>query len=267
MLPIIAMGFSFLIVLGLLYPVHLDYSWHCLPPQIRSEMFSLNAFEGNVIRMTQDVVDVVVDHPSFERLMARYYLGRALFSCENIAFAIPEETEDFSRAIKLDPRYARAYLYHGVGLLNMNRAFGRHPIDADTAESRIIADLSAAIKLDPKGIRVANAYDILCTEYECGLYQHQKVIEICSLAISNLPLSSASGFYHGRAWAYGKLGQYDQEKEDYRVSKELQSKFALADQIETFAGELEPIGWLLLLFSPFGFWISWRINIWAAKKT
>ncbi len=70
---------------------------------------------------------------------ARAYCERGAIKCEGYDFA--EAIDDFSRAIELDPKYALAYCERGVVFF--------HGDDYDKA----IADLSKAIELNPKNTR------------------------------------------------------------------------------------------------------------------
>jgi|JYMV01.1.fsa_nt_gi tetratricopeptide (TPR) repeat protein len=244
------------IVLGLLWTTR-DWTWAHLDGHIRADIFSLEQIPKNVSLVTEDLGDLL-DHPTLERLYARAYVARALASCDNACFAVEEEIDDFSAAIRLDPKYARAYLYRGIGRMHIYHCpNGRFD---EKAQGEIISDLSVALQLDPKGKRTANAYNLLATEYECGLQQHQKAIEVCNAAIANLPPADARTYYSLHAWIYGRLGLHHKEIEDNRVAKDLDSKCEWADRWNILAWEMRWLGWLLIALTPLCFWISRRVS-------
>lgn len=243
------------IVLGLFWTTR-HWNWAHLEGHIRAEIFSLEQIPKNVSLVIEDLD--MLDHPTLERLYARAYMARALASCDNVCLAVEDEIDDLSAAIRLDPKYARAYLFRGIGRMHVYHCPGGR--FNERAQNEIISDFTMAIRLDPRGKRTANAYDLLATEYECGLQQHKKAIEVCNLAIANLPIQDARTHYRLRAWTYGKLGLHQKEIEDNRMAQELDSKFEWADRWSILAWQMARFGWLLLMLTPFCVWISRRAS-------
>ena len=228
------------IAAGLLSLAACSWDWNRLGLEfdLRSGLRSYEMQERNFCTMTEDAVELLFDHPTLERLRARAYVARALYSCENVGLALPEEVGDFSAAIKLDPTYARAYLYRGCALSHIASCL-RTPSLSRTERGEysdlLIKDLKTAIELDPHGKPTEIAYNTLFCEYKYQLNQEQNALEICNLAISNLPASelrALRGQRMCRAELYGKLGQQSKEAEDCRAVTKLDAEIAWAARTE-----------------------------------
>lgn len=231
-----------IIAAGLFSLAACGWDWNRLEAEfdLRSGWQSYLMQERSFCGMTEDVIELLFDHPTIERLRARAYVARALYSCENIAFASFEEIDDFSVAIKLDPKYVRAYVYRGLAYSQIVSSLLRPPLSvAERADysKLMIDDLKTAIELDPHGKSTEIVYDTLFCEYEYQLNQHQNALEICNLAILNLPASELRELrvqYACRAELYRKLGQRDKESEDYRAVKKLDAELGWARWTDRF---------------------------------
>ncbi len=94
------------------------YQWHpmLLPNSISSPLHHWDVVTNNTVRMRDDLSELLRCSPTWERLLARAYVARALYSCDYAFMAFPEEIEDFSEAIRLDPKYTRAYVLRGCAV-------------------------------------------------------------------------------------------------------------------------------------------------------
>ena len=235
------------------------YQWHpmLVPNQLSSELHHLDFLSTNIFRMQEDIGELLQDDPTYERLLARAYVARALESCDNVAFAFPEEIDDLSTAIRLDPTYARAYIYRGCATSSYYR---RQTDYVEKHLNRVFSDLGMAIKLDPKGTYTECAYDLLASEYAYLLHQPQKAIEICSMAASNLPTSIARHQYFFRASLYGEIGEHQKEINDYRMAKKLELENKSDDRWIEWQWKLRWFERLLLVFLPTWLWFGRRFG-------
>ncbi|MBS1952775.1 MAG: hypothetical protein JST89_01170 [Cyanobacteria bacterium SZAS-4] len=191
---------------------------------LRSGWNSYQMQERNFCTMTEDIANLMFDHPTLDRLRARVHVARALYSCENIGLAFWDEVDDLAAAIRLDPKYARAYLYRGCTMAHIRTSDATY---RDASTKQMIEDFSTAIELDPHGSPTQLAYGYLSTEYLYQFNQPDRAIESCSLAISNLPTSEfreLRGQYWLRAKAYGKLGQREKAADDQQSVKRLDAE-------------------------------------------
>jgi tetratricopeptide (TPR) repeat protein len=251
---ILILSFVIVTTLVLVHP----WAWDRFnePLWLKLEFYQLDAKMTNAYRMTDDLIELLADHPTIERLYARAYVARALDSCDYAGLAFPEEIDDFGTAIRLDPKYARAYVYRGCGINHVYHATHGHIY----SENQLISDLNMAIKLDPRGTMTQAAYSVLALEYACELQQYQKALEICDMAIANSSPSDARRHYHCRAWIYGKMGEQLKESHDYKVAQSLDSNLQWADRVNMLDYQLRWIEWLALTSMPLGLWICRRLN-------
>ncbi len=183
-------------------------NWHHIE-ELQWEILCLDQVPMKLNRMTEDLVELAADHPTFERLCARFYVGRALDSCDFAFAAQPKDIDDFSKGIELDPKYARAYVYRGQ-------------VNNGRSERERAADLVRAIELDPKGKATHAAY-LELAYLESGVYakstQYEKAIKIYDKMILNSSPSSSEedlmNCYLCRACMYEKLGRYQMAIDDY----------------------------------------------------
>lgn len=226
-----------MIAAGLLCLAACGRDWNRLEAEfdLRSGWQSYQMQERNFCSMTEDVAALMFNHPTLERLRARAFVARALYSCENVGLALPEDVDDFSEAIKLDPNYVRAYVYRGCALLHISSCVPSPFMSSETRAThrkQMIDDFKTAIELDPHGVPTAIAYNSLSLYYFYQLNQPQNAIDICSLAIANLPISEYQDrcrHYGLRAEAYGKLGQLENQNADIRAVKNLIANFEQVD--------------------------------------
>jgi tetratricopeptide (TPR) repeat protein len=122
----------------------------------------------------------------------------------------PKAISDFTRAIELNPEYARAYCNRGV----VYRKLGK----LDQA----ISEYTKAIELNPK---YAAAYNNRGNAYY-DLVQYPKAICDYTRAIELNPKYAAA--YYSRGLAYGNLDQCIQAISDYTKAIELDAKYAMA---------------------------------------
>jgi tetratricopeptide (TPR) repeat protein len=132
--------------------------------------------------------------------------GNAYYNLGQYSQAI----SDYTRAIELNPEYAKAYCHRGV----VYRKLG----NLDQAISEYIK----AIELNPK---YAAAYNNRGNAYS-DLGQYPKAICNFTRAIELNPKYAAA--YYSRGVAYGNLGQYNQAISDYTRAIELDAKYAMA---------------------------------------
>jgi tetratricopeptide (TPR) repeat protein len=123
---------------------------------------------------------------------------------------LPRTISDYSKAIKLNPKFAEAYNNRGVAYRNL----GQVP--------QAISDFNKAIELNPK---YAAAYSNRGVVYD-KLAQYTQVISDYTKAIELNPKYAQA--YSNRGAAYADLGQHTQAISDYTKAIELNPKFAEA---------------------------------------
>ena len=172
-------------------------------------------------------------------------------------FALPEEIDDFSAAIRIDPKYARAYIYRGCAVSSYYR---RQPGYFENQVKQVIADFEMAIKISPQSSYSESAYSILASEYSYGLHQPKKAIEVCSMAVSNLPTSSARHQYCFRASLYCEVGDHQKEFNDYRMARSIERHEFWSDKLSEWEYQLRWFDRLLLVFLPLWLWFGRRFG-------
>lgn len=182
----------------------------------------------NFCDMVEDFAEVLSDHPTLNRLCARAYVYRALFDRGNSAFASFDDLSDFDEAIRLDANYAQAYANRGSAWICVYRLRGY-----EVTSERIIYDLKTAIAIAPHSCRVAQAYSILATEYLCVLNQPEVALDVCDMAIANLPEREKIGFYHTRAWIYAQMGRSQPEAENRNAARLLEDRYMWNDRVDS----------------------------------
>ncbi len=117
---------------------------------------------------------------------------------------------DYTKAIELDPKYARPYNNRGLAYKNKGQY------------DQAIADFTKAIELDPKYTYAyynrGNAYQSK-GQYDQAIADFTKAIELDP---------KFTNAYYNRGFAYKNKGQYDQAIADYSKAIELDPKFTNA---------------------------------------
>ena len=119
---------------------------------------------------------------------------------------------NYSQAIRLDPKYAGAYLMRGIAYTGLSQY------------DKAIADCNSAIQIDPKS---AEAYLWRGIAYT-GLSQYDKAIVDYNSAIQIDPKSAEA--YNGRGIAYFILKDYDKAIADYKKVLELKPDYTKAKE-------------------------------------
>ena len=122
----------------------------------------------------------------------------------------PKAISEYTKAIELDPKHAKAYCHRGV----VYRKLGK----LDQA----ISEYNKALELDPN---YAAAYNNRGNVYS-DLGQYPKAI--CDFTRAILLNPKYATAYYNRGVAYGNLGQYNQAISDYTRAIELDAKYAMA---------------------------------------
>lgn len=117
---------------------------------------------------------------------------------------------DFSRAIEIDPKYAKAYYDRGVAYSNLEQW------------DKTISDLSRAIEIDPK---YTDAYSDRGNAYS-NQGQLDKAVADFSRAIEIDPQNAIA--YYNRGNAYSNLGQWNEAIADYTRAIEIDPEYSLA---------------------------------------
>jgi tetratricopeptide (TPR) repeat protein len=115
---------------------------------------------------------------------------------------------DYTKAIELDPKFARAYNNRGT-------VYG---IKGD--HDRAIADFAKAIGLDPKN---ANAYNNRCLGLAVS-GRAQSALTDCDTALRLRP--DYADAFDNRGFAYYQLARYDKALADYEAALKLAAKSA-----------------------------------------
>jgi|GEM_PF-6626811 tetratricopeptide (TPR) repeat protein len=247
---LISLIFAALFVVGVLYrwqPMYLN-------GHIFSELAHFEAVSHNLVRMRDDLAELLADKPTFARILARIYVARALGACDHAFMAFPEEIADFDRAIRLDPSYARAYVYRGVAVSSY---YGRASHYVDGYKKSAIADCYKAIELAPKDSFTQAAYSILSAEYECVQHNPQKAIDVCSVEIAN-STSGLNRLYRHRASLYRTMGNEKQAILDEVMAKSFDSSERWSEKCCELSYKWRLFEQLLLLLLPI--WLVWTCH-------
>ena len=125
---------------------------------------------------------------------------------------LDEEISEYNKALKINPRYAMAYLTRGL-----TYAKGKGQYD------RAVSDFDKAIELNP---RLAEAYNNRGNAYTAK-GQYDQAISDYNRAIEIYPRYDAAYYNRGLAYAKGK-GQYDRAISDFDKAIELNPRLAEA---------------------------------------
>src|ERR1700689_2691836 len=96
---------AFILIVRLIIVILDLFPFDHLQNRIYGEKIHLDALATNIERLSDDVVEVLMSHPSLERLQARVCVFRAMYSCDYAFMAVRSEISDFSKAIQLDSSY------------------------------------------------------------------------------------------------------------------------------------------------------------------
>lgn len=118
--------------------------------------------------------------------------------------------QDYSEALRLNPKYALAFYNRGVAYGNLKKL------------RRAIQDYDAAIRLNP---RYANAYYNRGNIYR-DLKQYRRAIQDYNQAIRLNPKIAFA--YNNRGLAYSNLKQYNRAIQDFNEAVRLNARFANA---------------------------------------
>lgn len=154
-----------------------------------------------------------------EKVKALMQRGRAY----DVQREFPLAAKDFSEVIRLDPKYAEAYLRRGIvyshssGIAGMPTQLWR----------RAMADFDTAIRLNPDYARAYFERGTMHSwkaKYDKGEYQ--KAIKDYDTALRIDPRHSWSYAWRGRA--YDKMGQHERAIQDYDAALKINSTYRLA---------------------------------------
>ncbi len=82
----------------------------------------------------------------------------------------------------------------------------------------------------------------------------KKAIEICNLAIANLPEIDAKGHYHARSYYYREIGDHQKALADLQMAKNIEIKYQWASRWIEWVRQLRWVNPLLLVFLPLWLW-------------
>lgn len=217
-------------------------------------MVHIEAVSRNLIRMRDDLGELLANKPSFERLLARVHVARALESCDYEFMAFPEEIVEFDSAIRLDPQYARAYTYRAIAISSYYR---RQPDHVEIHMNSAISDCIKAIELAPNGKCIQGAYSLLSAEYEHVQKDFQKAIDVCSTEIS-YSTEGLNHQYRHRASLYRKLGNNVQAMHDENIARSFDKSQQWHENWCGLSYQWSLVEQLLLLLVPV--WFLWTID-------
>jgi tetratricopeptide (TPR) repeat protein len=182
---------------------------------------------GNAHLGNRNYDRAIDDYSKAIRLDRRYALG---FSNRGLAYVrkgrIDRAIEDFDEAIRLNPKFAMAFVHRAVAYLEK----AQWDFDAYLAEGKYedlaIQDLDKAIRLDRNNAVAYRNRGFV----NARMQRYDRAIQDYDEAIRLDP--RVSSHFSGRAYALRFVGQYERAIADYRKALTLQLDDANRRQIE-----------------------------------